>query len=1260
MANMEGRMRVNPGETYGRRGITSLFFIRIFATLLMTVFLFSMLVPGMQVHAVSENEIAADGEYYGTITATKRKDNDTYYATLYVGVEDGVISYVSIEAYEKQDKFYEYAYPQAMQYVGQPASLSSIPDAVSSASTSSGSSKYTMNVADAMRQALSQAPARENDDEDDDDDSGDSDEDPDGHQTQPASEGSYTGTSEMSNGHRITLNVTVDSEGKISDISIKEADGNWDSLLGEVKGNYIGTYADLSADDGNEIDAVTSATEKGYRSAIADAIKNALNNGPNQNGSDDTGKTDDGSNTGSTEDGSDTGKTDDGSNTGSTEDGSDTGKTDGGSGAGDPEPAEEDVVYESGTTETVSGRTFTGKVTVKSGAAISFENCWFPSGIEIEDSGAVAIVSNSYFGTESFYIPVQSNVLNSVDEKSEVTKESGLSAAFPDFTYDKNNSGSTTNAVFKSSDIENVPGWATAEEIEHNLASGTYHGYYLTGTAPEVEEDTKQSFGVRLHYADEEQGTNLDVSIPVVLTIAQTEDTSDKEDQKTDSKNGETIVDPGTGGVETDKDDSFELSKGVNVTNVLPGNTFTLTLEANATGTTTTETKTGAANILLVLDNTTSMNTAYGSNTRLAAMKEAAKSFVSGLPESEESQIAMMSFVIGDRTSPTTIDIGWTALNEDAKNTVTSSINALSAPDQNYGFDTSYVTPLNAASGYVDSTGNGNPTYVVFFSDGDDINPQADLESAANTLKNKTKATFSIGIVQARYFYDDETVFRAKAKAIASQEDYYYEPATAADLTAAFNQSLQVIQSEISTSKTTVGSEGVFKDVVNTDKFDVSGATASVTVYDYESGDWVPLENAVASAQAGGSGTLESWANKSDEDGTLEVSLDTDGTVTITGFSYKDHYLPSNDEEAEGVHAQRLHLEISGIKLKDGAQQTTDQTGVPTNDDSQSGIFKDSAASSAVKYFPLPKVNIPGKGGVSKSTENVQNVTVKKEWSGEAGDSVEVELLEDGEVKDTQTLNEANDWTYIWEDLDEGKTYAVAEKSAQKDGEDVSAEYKVSISDPVVEEKSETVREWAKKDYLTPENIVDGGTYIFSYEYYNTTYLLGATTNMNASSVAGVGTIVENGELTTFPENAQWIVTKSGDGYLLRNVYRNLYLVMSRYGNLSLGETGTVFDIDDGDGSIYSGSYNIRCTSYPSTSSYSFTAFIPYEFTDKTVNTTSAVYTITNTKKAVIPVIDTGINALNQMPLIYLVLCAAASASLLGALHLIIRKISGR
>ncbi|MDO4648063.1 MAG: hypothetical protein Q4B26_05375 [Eubacteriales bacterium] len=49
------------------------------------------------------------------------------------------------------------------------------------------------------------------------------------------------------------LNVTVDSEGKISDISIKEADGNWDTLLGEVKGNCIGTYVDLSADDGKKM-----------------------------------------------------------------------------------------------------------------------------------------------------------------------------------------------------------------------------------------------------------------------------------------------------------------------------------------------------------------------------------------------------------------------------------------------------------------------------------------------------------------------------------------------------------------------------------------------------------------------------------------------------------------------------------------------------------------------------------------------------------------------------------------------------------------------------------------------------------------------------------------------------------------------------------------------------------------------------------------------------------------------------------------------
>ncbi|MDO4614687.1 MAG: VWA domain-containing protein [Lachnospiraceae bacterium] len=1195
-------MRGNLVKKCGRKNALSRIAAKLLAVMAAAVLLCSMLMPGLPVYAVSGSEIAADGEYYGTITATKRKDNDRYYATLYVGVEDGVISYVSISANKKADKFYEYALPQAQSYVGQPASLSSISDAVSSASQSGGSSKYTMNVAEAMREALSSAPARTSDGDDDSDDSGDSDGKPD----KLASAGTYTGREDMSNGHWIELKVTVDSDGKISDISISDADGNWDSLLSEVKSDYIGTYADLSDDD-NEIDAVTGATEKGYRQAIANAIKNAING-----------------NTSDSDDSDDTGDGDD------TED-----------------PVEEDVVYEAGTEESVSGKTFTGKVTVKAGAVVTFENCWFPYGIELEDSTAIAIVKKSYFGTESFYIPVADNSLGEIDEKSEVTEESGLRVSFPEHAFDKNDSSSATDSSYKNSEIKCKPDWAAANSFELDTDQGTYYGYYLTGTAPEVDEDTAQSLDVYLQYKDGAGDSDRELRIPVVFTVKQTEEP----DPDVTSDNGETIIDPGIGGVETDKDDSFELSKGVNVTNVLPGNTFTLTLEANSRGTTSTETSTGAANILLVLDNTTSMTTAYGSGTRLEAMKEAANSFVSGLPESEESQIAMMSFVIGNYASPTTTDVAWTSLGESAKSSVSSAINGLTAPQQTYGYNTSYVTPLNAAAAYLDSTGNDNPTYVVFFTDGDDMNDQSVLESTANALKAKAKAVFSIGIVQARYWSDDEDAFRAKAKAIASQEDYYYEPATAADLTAAFHQSLQIIQKEISSSKTTLDASAVFRDVVNTDKFDVSGATAKVTVYDYEDGSWSPLTDASASAGVGESGTLSSWTDQSEEDGTLTVHMDSDGTVTITGFSYKDHYLPTNDQEAEGVNAQRLHLEISGIKLKDGAQQTLDQTEVPTNVEAQSGIYKDADASSAVKKFPLPKVNIPGKGGISKTTENVQSVTVTKEWQGDAGDRVEIELLEDGEVKDTQSLSADNEWTYTWNDLDENKTYAVVEKAAYLGEEEVSEEYQTSISDPVEGTSTKTEQGWTNMGALTADSITDGGIYTFSYTYYGSAYLLGVSANNNPRP-AGVGAAVENGDV---PENAQWIVTKSGDGYTLRNRYSNTYLVMNQYGSLSMGETGSVFDIDDGDGSIYSGNYNIRCTSYPSTSSYSFTEFTAYELSDKTVNISSASYTITNEKKAEVPKINTGITPVDQSPLAALI-AGVAVLALLSAVFYFIRK----
>ncbi|MBQ9951147.1 MAG: Cna B-type domain-containing protein [Clostridia bacterium] len=60
----------------------------------------------------------------------------------------------------------------------------------------------------------------------------------------------------------------------------------------------------------------------------------------------------------------------------------------------------------------------------------------------------------------------------------------------------------------------------------------------------------------------------------------------------------------------------------------------------------------------------------------------------------------------------------------------------------------------------------------------------------------------------------------------------------------------------------------------------------------------------------------------------------------------------------------------------------------------------------------------------------LSSITVKKSWVGGHGaDSVEVNLLQDGQVIDTKTLNAANDRKYTWSELESGHSYTVEEKT---------------------------------------------------------------------------------------------------------------------------------------------------------------------------------------------------------------------------------------
>ena len=87
-----------------------------------------------------------------------------------------------------------------------------------------------------------------------------------------------------------------------------------------------------------------------------------------------------------------------------------------------------------------------------------------------------------------------------------------------------------------------------------------------------------------------------------------------------------------------------------------------------------------------------------------------------------------------------------------------------------------------------------------------------------------------------------------------------------------------------------------------------------------------------------------------------------------------------------------------------------------------------STITQAGNVFVITNDDKPEEPGPEPSTVDV---TVKKEWKLDDGgtrpDSVTVELLKDGEVDQTVTLNEANGWSYIWSGLSADYTWTVQE-----------------------------------------------------------------------------------------------------------------------------------------------------------------------------------------------------------------------------------------
>lgn len=93
---------------------------------------------------------------------------------------------------------------------------------------------------------------------------------------------------------------------------------------------------------------------------------------------------------------------------------------------------------------------------------------------------------------------------------------------------------------------------------------------------------------------------------------------------------------------------------------------------------------------------------------------------------------------------------------------------------------------------------------------------------------------------------------------------------------------------------------------------------------------------------------------------------------------------------------------------------------------------------------PPSDSDLPTGGDDIPSGSDVAKVKVLKVWEDEGNDdkrpeSIEVLLIENGDIFDSVVLSEDNNWTYLWDGLDSNKKYMVIEKN-------VPEGYTVSLS----------------------------------------------------------------------------------------------------------------------------------------------------------------------------------------------------------------------
>ena len=266
-----------------------------------------------------------------------------------------------------------------------------------------------------------------------------------------------------------------------------------------------------------------------------------------------------------------------------------------------------------------------------------------------------------------------------------------------------------------------------------------------------------------------------------------------------------------------DDKDTATQETGVTASKTASANgdgTYTITLKVDGTTKTETGKQNLPADIVLVVDTSTSMNTSVRtwtggtlqSTTRLAIAKTAAANFASGLMDASDAiRIGLYDFSGSNRTNvPLTSN----------KSTITQAIQNLRTPEWYNQDGTNYTLGLNGAKDILQASEEGRQKFIVFISDGEPKNGKNGIDVSKELIEQGV-TILTVGV--------DVDSSGAKAlKKISSKDKkdnpYYYSASTSGDSGKALDAILAQIQKEIETQIHS-GTNAVLTDVINLDEF---------------------------------------------------------------------------------------------------------------------------------------------------------------------------------------------------------------------------------------------------------------------------------------------------------------------------------------------------------------------------------------------------------------------------------------------------------